>query len=283
MWKEQFYKLFCSSDLPTFENMKKAMELKYNNLPTLYKYTPFDDHSLDILNKNQVWISSPLSFNDTFDCEYLFNFGKTPDNIDFLIQKCREKLSDSDHENFDKFITDILNSEYKKIVLDSNKFSKEHVFIACFSEINDSILMWSHYANNHKGICIEFDFKELGIEDIRTHLLFPVIYNDKLFDATRYLQSLKKRKKFNNMLPICSAINKSKKWSEEKEWRIVSTFHSEPGLFECQQPHAVYLGTNFEDKYREIILKIAEDRNFDVYQMKKTLDYGLEAEKITNF
>ena len=279
MWKEQFCKLFCSSDLLTFENIENAMELKYNNLPTLYKYTPFNDYSLNILEKDQLWISSPMSFNDPYDCEYTMNFGK-PNNIDFLIKKCKEKLPESEHQNFDKFIDEILKKEYKKIVLDYNKFSKERVFVSCFSEINNSILMWSHYANDHKGICIEFNFNELGIEDIRTRLLFPVIYNNVLFDATRYLKSMKNKGKFNNFMPLCSAINKSKKWSEEKEWRFVSIVHSEPGLIQWLKPKAVYLGTNFRDKYMEKIMKIAKNRNFDVYQMNKTPNYGLESKNI---
>lgn len=190
------------------------------------------------------------------------------------------KLPESEYEMFDKFIDEILHDEYTKIVLDSNKFSKERVFVSFFSEIKDSILMWSHYANDHKGICIEFNFNELGIEDIRTRLLFPVIYNDILFDATRYLESMKNNRKFNNLMPICSAINKFKKWSEEKEWRIVSTFHSEPCLIHWLKPKVVYLGTNFEDRYMKIIMKIAKNRNFDIYKMNKTSDYTLEAKNI---
>lgn len=32
--------------------------------------------------------------------------------------------------------------------------------ISCFAGNNDSILMWSHYTDSHKGICIKFDINE---------------------------------------------------------------------------------------------------------------------------
>jgi hypothetical protein len=29
--------------------------------------------------------------------------------------------------------------------------------VCCFSKVNDSLLMWSHYADSHRGICLEYD------------------------------------------------------------------------------------------------------------------------------
>jgi len=66
--------------------------------------------------------------------------------------------------------------------------------------------------------------------------------------------------------------------------RIVSNIDKKPGpLPYCPKPNAVYLGTNFEENNIKQVMKIAERRNFDVYQMKKTLDYGLEAERLQTF
>ena len=40
-----------------------------------------------------------------------------------------------------------------------NKYDRlrERTWICSLSKINDSLLMWSHYANNHKGICVELN------------------------------------------------------------------------------------------------------------------------------
>ena len=51
---------------------------------------------------------------------------------------------------------------------------KESLLVCCYSKRNDSILMWSHYADSHKGVCIEFnpyddnDFKEVSYSKKRT-------------------------------------------------------------------------------------------------------------------
>lgn len=36
-----------------------------------------------------------------------------------------------------------------------NKIQKE-IGVYCLTTVPDSILMWSHYANNHKGVCLEY-------------------------------------------------------------------------------------------------------------------------------
>lgn len=37
--------------------------------------------------------------------------------------------------------------------------------VSCFNEEYDSIPMWSYYANQHKGVCIEFDLTRLDIDN----------------------------------------------------------------------------------------------------------------------
>jgi hypothetical protein len=41
---------------------------------------------------------------------------------------------------------------------------RNNIKITCFSEELFSMPMWSHYANNHKGFCIEYDFTRLSYE-----------------------------------------------------------------------------------------------------------------------
>ena len=36
----------------------------------------------------------------------------------------------------------------------------DKVGIKCFTPHNDNLLMWSHYAKSHSGICIEFDVEK---------------------------------------------------------------------------------------------------------------------------
>lgn len=67
----------------------------------------------------------------------------------------------------------------------SNQF-QENLGIACFSEDVRSILMWSHYAENHTGFCLEYPVININqLSDYQNyHGLYPVQYNNKLSDQT---------------------------------------------------------------------------------------------------
>lgn len=55
---------------------------------------------------------------------------------------------------------------------------KQMSAVACFSEAINSIIMWSHYTQNHEGFALEYDFNVLT-EVMRTHsYVFPVIYGN---------------------------------------------------------------------------------------------------------
>ena len=56
---------------------------------------------------------------------------------------------------FDKVFDDV----FQKI--------KTSILICCFSLRNDSILMWSHYAKNHTGACVEFEVDDNDFRKVR--------------------------------------------------------------------------------------------------------------------
>lgn len=91
--------------------------------------------------------------------------------------------------------------------------------ILCLSENNDNILMWSHYADSHKGICIGFTpaspesaefWEEAYCVKYEDEVPFPNIYTV----ANRF------------DLVEASLLTKSRLWAYEHEWRILS----DPGL-----------------------------------------------------
>ena len=76
--------------------------------------------------------------------------------------------------------------------------AKRYSAIACFSENVDSILMWSHYADSHKGFALEYDFRPTLEQPIKNVGLFPVVYSKERFDISiishgRFLELLDSR------------------------------------------------------------------------------------------
>ena len=63
------------------------------------------------------------------------------------------------------------------------KGSLFNYFSACFSEVNDSLLMWGHYGNSNKGYCLEYDTNDLFLEPsvnsfVSGPFLAPIIYSE---------------------------------------------------------------------------------------------------------
>ena len=129
--------------------------------------------------------------------------------------------------------------------------------------------MWSHYADHHRGFCIEYDFSSLDFHNFRTCLLYPVIYTDDIFDATEYLQvALEERDTYNSFMVTYAAITKSTEWNYEKEWRYVLPLGplNDPHL-SLPKPKAIYLGAKVLDEKKENIIKLATKKGIKVYQM----------------
>jgi hypothetical protein len=96
------------------------------------------------------------------------------------------------------------------------------VGMLCVTERNDSVLMWSHYANKHQGVCLQFR----GLENLSTPPL-GVSYSDDYpeVDLLAYepfldRQDATARAKQKEMVERMY-LTKAKDWSYEREWRIV--------------------------------------------------------------
>jgi hypothetical protein len=141
------------------------------NINCLYKYRSlidYNDHGMNtntikMLKHGELFFSKPRDFNDPFDCfvdeiadgtndefiKYLRNKRKTAEYINEILRQ-----KNSGELNIRNLLEDDKSQDYFKVFCLSKKF--------------DNILMWSHYADDHKGICIGFQVKiwrdSLGIE-----------------------------------------------------------------------------------------------------------------------
>lgn len=307
MWHEEYVKLMFPINVNDMK-MEEAMKLKYDNIPSsLYKYRVINEYSIQNLENDEVWVTTADKFNDpydcalTLDCQYIKEILKK--NLISIVPTIMKqkgidlKVADAELENFrnqplqaflkyilekdqtfakepDKiqeiisFIENFFEEKLKQQIQKHVNTSQKGIFICCFSELNDSILMWSHYAANHTGICVEYDFKQSGPGDILTRVLQPLIYKDEIFDLSKYL--LQDKEKFNNLVTSYLAITKSLEWSYEKEWRLSFSIGGgiDPFNRKVPKPKAIYLGSKISAENKELIINLAARKGFPVYQMK---------------
>ena len=168
-------------------------------------------------------------------------------------------------------------------------FGKRFSTIACFSEDVRSILMWSHYADSHKGFALEYDFRPTLNQPLPRVGLYPVIYSEERYDASAYLTwallTVMGIKAFNpdTSANIKAALYKSKLWEYEKEWRMIDPgphdILNPTSSFIEYRPKAIYYGQNIEAKNKEHLHAIAAEKGIGEFEMRIDCDgegYGME-------
>ncbi|MFB6404467.1 DUF2971 domain-containing protein [Pseudomonas putida] len=120
--------------------------------------------------------------------------------------------------------------------------------VLCLSETPSEILMWSHYAEFHKGFCIEYKVDE---SSLLGRLAKPVKYTDVYPSLS--LRNLPYNAE-ENFIDIC-VYTKAKQWSYEREWRAIS--HTGGKLYNAPAPiSAVIFGAKMPEAHKRDIYEI---------------------------
>ena len=91
----------------------------------------------------------------------------------------------------------------------------QHVGIMCLNEVPDSILMWGHYTDNHRGFVVGFDSDHAFFSKRKTR--------EDEFGFLRQVNYQRERPRVvlsDTSSPIWFNT-KSDQWAYEKEWRMV--------------------------------------------------------------
>ena len=142
-----------------------------NQKKLIYKYCSYEVGLNDIILKQSLKFSNPSEYNDPFDChESLIKLDLMNLNFETFIEEQYPNLS----RNIKRGLVRDFNSKYLyKCLLEERKRFK----ITCFSLSYNNILMWSHYADKHRGICVGFQFHPIYHDKF---ILTPVSYIDKI-------------------------------------------------------------------------------------------------------
>lgn len=242
---------------------------------------------------NELYFSSVNDFNDPFDCQFQVKLRGSDDDktkfIDDLLKKqaphlpSEERLSIA-REN-SKFLSDhaIANEAYA--IRDRARQAIEKWGICCLSEVRDSILMWAHYANAHRGFCLELS-TELRIvpnvyqSDIGEIAPFPVVPLEvKYSDAYPV---------FNPIYPDDSAnqtlLRKAKQWKYEREWRMALPGAPGPYKFPSHCLTGVIFGCRMLEKHKEMIREWCRNREPTIkyYEARESEDsYSLNIVEVS--
>ena len=194
-----------------------------------------------------------------------------------MLSLLKEELSQKDEDVKNAGVKMVNNPRVlKRIINEVHKYYiDQNIGVYCLSEDPKNILMWSHYADSHKGICIEFDIKRGGFF---YNNLLPVQYKKRYptFELSDY-QNEDDMMFTMHQQAICT---KSVLWKYEKEWRVITDDRHGNKSFDKNDVTKVIFGAKISDDDRENLMTLFINNGYiktKFYQCRLSdHKYGLE-------
>jgi hypothetical protein len=197
----------------------------------LFRYRPLVLRDLEDLCDNMPFVADPYDFNDPFECKPSIENDIEFDALQKLCWemhkknedevKATQRLQEIDYFSTNPDIEDAIGYKMSEYTYDISNLLKNVMMrygVLSLSESCDNILMWSHYANNHKGMCIGYNVNSDCAEHIQ-----PVEYGKYCKIKTSLVYNYIFDSKTNYEKDIINKyfFTKAKDWEYEKEWRML--------------------------------------------------------------
>lgn len=241
---------------------------------TLYKYRAINKFFIDSLIKEAIYFARPDELNDPFDCKVdiknsILNAAKSIDRVN--AQKLMELLED-------KELFDSLQEDINSLGICS--------FAGVFRRDQQEVLMWTHYANNHRGVCIKYEFPYNFVDQEDEIVGCSNVSYEPEALTTWFKSSEISSMDFNSedfIMELAKKVLtiKSPSWHYESEIRIIRLKN---GNFKIPKSYikgvCFGLETSFSDI--ELLRKIVNNfyGNVDFYKIKRgNSDFGVDIDE----
>ncbi len=190
----------------------------------------------DLLSTGALKFTSPSDFNDPYDC-------------------CPTQLN----EIPDGAIPNAVGNHMNKLL---QRVHAEIYGIVCLTPFPDRMLMWSHYGDQHRGVCVGFDGDLLSS-------MVPI--NDK----QNPLHMRPKKVIYTSTRPsgddTDALLKKSVEWSYEDEYRIISRSQSGtpewgPGIWNISPSviKEIVIGAEMAPEDKKLITDFIREKRSDI-------------------
>lgn len=288
-----------------------------------FKYYTADTAKIVLATQKVRW-NSPLNFNDPFDCFFSLEpkfelsqfvqkhqecfldllFQENEPNLNLLnpyaevLLDMRREAKNSSREEMKKTLGFVFGDHLKNIdalcASERARWKREmaNYRLFCVCETNKNLLLWAHYANEHKGAV--FQFECLVELDVPLLIAKPVTYSDEapgLATEEEWLQEALglRPPSINADAWLRLVTTKAKVLEHEKEWRVVTTRRPyenqgyEDTTFYPQEISKVFLGCRMTDSNKADILSLLSGSfaHTEAYQARQhPKKYQLEFDRI---
>ncbi len=277
-------------------NSAKNFAIKNSIIPSeLFKYTKVRN-AKDLLYDNIMYLPQLSELNDPFEGSLLCDEGKVGDfyancKIDEFMGYIEEELNgeDYDENHFKNLGKLLLRFQSHDKLSEIRNILTDEVYVICLSERKDITSLWAHYANNHRGICIEYDLVNTKTKLFK-NLCFPIEYLDD-YDLTKDIKYSFNKNSFDYNLKIKPLLLKAKDWSYEEEWRIIfddsiiseykENFYPYEPYIKFLKPQKVYMGMDISEKDEKLIKNICKIKEIPLFKaIKNKEEYKFDFDEV---
>ncbi len=227
--------------------------------PYIFRFRGNTDRTIDEIVNNYIFFPDRNSLNDPYDSSHeLVYLTKNPEATNELFRLVSKSITDIEVKRY-------FESEYSSDKL--QKFANQRIEnfilefgIACFSMYIMNLPLWANYANNHKGVCLQFNS---DIDKDFFSVLGPVFYEDNLNPLE--FSPILSEKDIGKIF-----FRKGKNWEYEKEIRLLNDFKGKAKFDKCALRNVI-LGYNADNEYVVKVVSAVKKnyRHVGVYQMEK--------------
>ncbi len=248
----------------------------------LYRYRHLLDENRKrterLLGASVLYFASPEQFNDPFDCK-----------IHYTSLGSLEQLRRKQQTLYKKYIPELNRAErrhraardVKKIdpaaflttITEGLQREVNRVGVLCLSEFRDDVVLWSHYAAGHAGLCLGFRVAA----DVAFFARAQSVYYSAQYPSIDLHDSPKKQVE-------AFIMRKAQGWAYENEWRIVD--HKTGFGEKAFHPRAlceIVFGARMTQSDKAFIRECTVDRadSISLYEARPTKgSYALAIERV---
>lgn len=221
----------------------------------------------DIIRDHNLYLAAAEQYNDPFECRFTLSLDATDDEktkkFKMGLMEQNPELPESEATAQAQRMLDpnpTLTEEWEANLEHNlvNKYRKTMGLLSLTAK-NDDTLMWSHYADAHQGICLEFDTEVASVVSKAAKVRYQ-----KPFPVVRYF----------TMSPddfaYAMLLTKNFAWEYEAEWRVFAVDQARTSVpFPPEALTGVILGAHLDSNRRNQILELLRQRNqpIRVHQM----------------
>ncbi|PPE16887.1 DUF2971 domain-containing protein [Escherichia coli] len=241
--------------------MPPRISIRTIGIMKFYKYVGAETAKV-IIQNSTLRFTSPVNFNDPFD----YFPAVQEEGFRKFTRRINDEIGDgvkrykTNHRETSKHLQSLRSGEFRDLYT-------RNMSISCFSKSPFILPMWAHYADNHEGCVIEFEFisdsplvveyLSLGISELSQILIsFEVNYSEErppLFDENGRTDGP------NTGFHAC--LTKAKEWEYEQEMRVVTKQPEGIYPFERSQMTGLYFGMKIDKKDKADLSRIIDGSN----------------------